>query len=147
MVRLEDKHTAETRRTPLLQAANLLEHYGIPTEELCTVHPRKLAAKTKQAQLRQLEETLSNRRIHGVYAQELQKPDTDMKASVKWLVDGTLSAQTEATLAEMQDGTTRTRKYLQEVTGQSTVPINCRACEERPESLGHILQHPLLLSI
>ena len=50
-----------------------------------------------------------------------------------------LTAQTEATLCEMQDGTTHTRKYLAEVAGKAEGLMTCRACGGPKESLGHIL--------
>ena len=136
VVALEESRTMEGHRTQLRQAASLLERHRIPTDELCTVTPKKLVTKLKQSQMAHLEETLLSRRIHGI---ELQKPDTNTKASVRWLTDGMLSAETEATLTEMQDGTTHTRKYLHEVAGKSTLSKQCRACGEGTESLGHIL--------
>ena len=139
VVRRENQQTAEGHRTALSQATTVLAHHDISVDDLNTVNPQKLTARVKQSQIKQLEETLLGRRIHGTYARELREPDTDTRASVRWLVDGVFVAETEATLVEMQDGTTRTRKCLHEVTGQTTLSKTCRACGSVSESLGHIL--------
>ena len=64
--------------------------------------------------------------------------DTDKRATSRWLTEGKLDAETEATITCMQDGVLHTNKYLREVAG-SSLSSTCRLCGSAGESIGHIL--------
>ena len=94
--------------------------------------------RLKAAQLTGLTQALEVEKVHGVHARELGECSTNKRASNRWLVEGRLDSRTEADIIAAQDGVIGTRKYLVEVVKQDG-PVECRACGQAPESLGHIL--------
>ena len=66
------------------------------------------------------------------------KEGTDHKASVRWLQDGLLDAETEGTIIAAQDGVTHTRAYRTRILKDPGLP-RCRACGKWDETIGHIL--------
>ncbi len=51
--------------------------------------------------------------IHGAHLDQLQRPETDIKATHKWLVQGRLRAETEAVVVAAQCGILKTNTYKQ----------------------------------
>ena len=135
----------EGHRTQLTAARKVLEKHGLDPALLDgegprgeTIKPAAVVGRLKAAQLAGLSQSLESRRIHGVHAREVGGSNTNRRATNQWLVEGLLDSRTEADLIAAQDGVTATRKYLVEVAKQEG-SVQCRACEQAPESLGHIL--------
>ncbi len=54
---------------------------------------------------------LGKKRIHGAHLEQTQRPETDVAATHRWLVQGKLRAETEAVVVAAQCGTLGTNCY------------------------------------
>lgn len=68
----------------------------------------------------------------------MKKEGTDLKATVQWLTDRLLDAETEGRVISAQEEVTHTRAYLTRVLKEAGTP-KCRACGEGEETVGHML--------
>ena len=100
--------------------------------------PATVVGRLKAAQMAGLHRSLESKKIDGVHAREIGESSTNKRATNRWLVEGLLDSTTEADIIAAHDGVTATRKYRVEVAKQEGT-VECRACEQAPESLGHIL--------
>ena len=129
---------------PIAEARAILTQYQmasfgtdwLPPTTVVPLH--RIMAELKAKQEKALEDRLRGKQIHGVYRRELESPGVDSKGSSRWLTDGLLMPQTEATIAAAQDGVIHTRAYKARVLRDSC-PVECRMCGKGTETLGHIL--------
>ena len=66
------------------------------------------------------------------------KKQTKRVAIAKWLTDGFLSPETEATIVAVQDGVIHTNENTTRVLKVEGTE-QCRVCGKGPETLGHVL--------
>ena len=97
------------------QAKEVLEKYNFdpllvdPTEYRTT--PQEVACELKDAQMKMLQGRLRSKTIHGVYAKQVEKEETDKDATHMWLGDGHLRPTTESFLIAAQDGVIHTSAF------------------------------------
>ena len=117
-----------------------LEAYGTDWTPTDSRSPpvKVVCGELKKRQEQETEERLHAKTIHGVYARQLAGGNVAAGASTRWLTDGFLQPQTEATIIAAQDGVTHTRAYRTRVLKKSG-PAVCRMCGTGTETLGHIL--------
>jgi hypothetical protein len=76
--------------------------------------------------------------LHGQHAKVVEKPCVDKNFSYQWLSRAGLKGETEGTIFAVQDQTIRTRYYERHVMGKE-VNDTCRACQQHPETIHHIV--------
>ena len=132
----EQKLTESGKQTQRLQANRVLTKYNLPTlpPAITGLEPTD---RDPSKSTSEINTKLKSDQMEGLRTTHLNKPiqDTDKQATNKWLVEGKLDAQTEATIIAAQDEVLQTRKYLKEVTGKPE-NTNCRLCGNPGEMIG-----------
>ena len=77
------------------------------------------------------------KRMYGQFAHEIPE-EIDRGLSWKWLVQGDLKVQTEATICAAQEQALRTNYTKNKIDKTSENPL-CRMCGERGEIVQHII--------
>ena len=83
-------------------------------------------------------ERLQRKKVHGKFWKELAKTNRKTEECCRWLTHLTLSANTEATVAAIQDGSVVTRNYRRRIFHHAETNLCRNGCKE-PETLPHIL--------
>ena len=138
--------SGQNRYSNLQEAQRTLERLQVPLSlsesgvymDQEPVPPRQVSKMVKTAQMGALQETLCQKRIHGVFFKRCLEPDWDTSGCHIWLSDGRLRADTEALIVAAQNGVIHTRAYQVRVL-KLDVPQSCRVCHSAPETVGHVL--------
>ena len=79
--------------------------------------PKGIVKFLMQAQLKELQTTLSGKAIHGIFYNQMLRPETDSKSTHAWLTEGKLRSETESLIVAAQDGVVHTPVYKTKIQG------------------------------
>ncbi len=100
--------------------------------------PGTLTKRLKGAQLQCKKQDLQTKSVHGGFARQCAKTETDKRGTHMWLTKGKLHPETEATIMALQDQVVMTRVHRSKVMKLGG-DVMCRFCGERQETVAHIL--------
>ena len=86
---------------------------------------------------RQKKEDWKNKQMQGQFQRQIQEIAED--GSWQWLTRGELKKETEGMLMAAQDQALRTRYIQNRIDGQASVSPMCRKCEQKMETINHII--------
>lgn len=92
-------------------------------------------AALRDGQNQALAQTLRQKQMHGFHQVQVERRETDKKATHAWLTHGRPKAETESIIMAAQDGVIHTRVYRGLILKQQCA-LSCRMCDE---AIGHIL--------
>ncbi|KAI5721426.1 hypothetical protein M8J77_020648 [Diaphorina citri] len=107
-------------------------------EDELRAHEKIRSFKPKEAHQNRLKNKWQEKALHGQYLQRVNKEGNDVSQTFSWLSRGQLKPATEATIVAAQDQALRTRNYEKYVL-KTTDDDRCRICQEKPETIDHIL--------
>ena len=117
-----------------------IEQFVFPdgSDDLNPLRRQEIQAMIKAEQMERLRDQMVQKRLHGVFYNQMLHPSTDKKATTRWLCEGKLRAETEAIIIAAQDGVICTGVYRCKIQ-KKVESLICRKCGEKEESIGHIL--------
>ena len=98
--------------------------------------------KEKERCLEEKRERLRNKQLHSVFLKNTEFRD---KTSWNWLSKGDLKKTTEGTIIAAQEQSLRTRSIQYRIDKSETSPM-CRLCNQREETVAHILSECQVLA-
>lgn len=125
------KESAKFSRELQLEVVN--DNLLSPTEIAC-----KTKKKAKNEGLKQLESRWQEKPLHGQFAARANNSDVDTEATHQWLRSSGLKAETEGFILAAQDQSLFTRNYQANILHNGADP-KCRFCEERIETIDHLV--------
>lgn len=90
-------------------------------------------------QMKVLRKEWKTKPLHGRYYNNLHQPEADIVASVNYLTEGYLFAETEGSLFAIQDQVVPTRNYRKYILKEALDNTKCRLCNRQEESIQHII--------
>ena len=99
---------------------------------------KSIKGKAKIAGRGRLEQTWSQKSLHGQYYHRSHQADVDVEATHQWLRGSGLKAETEGFIIAAQDQSLFTRNYQANIVKNGANP-NCRFCNEHVESVDHLV--------
>ncbi|XP_030751033.1 uncharacterized protein LOC115878627 [Sitophilus oryzae] len=83
-------------------------------------------------------ESLEQKRLHGQFYRNLNKPRIDREGSTAWLSNSGLQGETESLIIATQDQALKTRYYQKNILKQS-IDSKCRMCNRAEEHISHLV--------
>ncbi|XP_066912726.1 uncharacterized protein [Clytia hemisphaerica] len=99
---------------------------------------KSIKCKAKLAGRKKLEQTWSQKSLHGQYYHRSHQADVDIEATHQWLRSSGLKAETEGFILAAQDQSLFTRNYQANILENGSDP-NCRFCNKHVESIDHLV--------
>ncbi|XP_066926768.1 uncharacterized protein [Clytia hemisphaerica] len=99
---------------------------------------KSIKCKAKLAGRKKLEQTWSQKSLHGQYYHRSHQADVDIEATHQWLRSSGLKAETEGFILAAQDQSLFTRNYQANILKNGSDP-NCRFCNKHVESIDHLV--------
>ncbi|KAL1446981.1 hypothetical protein WDU94_000610 [Cyamophila willieti] len=89
---------------------------------------------------RDKEDRWAQKHLHGRYYHSLHDTNVDQQLSNRWLMDGSLYAETEGFMLAIQDEVISTRNYTKHIIKAPNAPEDhCRRCNAPGETIDHII--------
>lgn len=124
MARTSDFHRAITKKDENLTPLNL-------SNNILTENKNFLKEKLENWQKKEL---------HGRYANTLERPEINKDASLAWLNNSGIFAETEGFACAIQDQVIPTKSYLKYIIKEPKITnTKCRMCKEAHENIEHII--------
>ena len=120
------------------KASRYCRQLGLEIETIATKPKSQRKNEIKTTRVRQQQQMLTNKQLHGQFMHQLNEPHVDKEASIKWMKSSTLKRATESTICAIQEQAITTR-YIQRNVFHQQVDDTCRVCRSEKETIHHVV--------